>query len=352
MKIALDVSSLNHRQISGVGIYTIELLRALRQMPSTEVSPFFRLSRWKSRREIEHHVGETKPWLFGFMSDAEIVHGPDFRVAAAPGKRRVVSIHDVAFFREGMTSPTFAEKKRLELESLLKHHPPDAIITISQATRRDLIHHFPSLSDRIHVVYLAGDHLNNELSFEKPDAQFLFVGNLEARKNVLGIIRGFEIHARSARAEKTRLILAGKPGYRGEEILAAVEASPVRDRIKILGYCSNEELRWHYTHSLALVFPSWVEGFGIPVVEAMLAGCPVITSSTTATAEIVGNEAWLVDPADNEAIANAMDQAFTLALNPEDRLTWVKKAQKQAFSFTWSACAEGTLDVYRKVLSK
>lgn len=354
MKVALDVSSLDHRQISGAGIYTLELLKALKKRPSLDVTPFWRFSRWKHREQYRHHVGQARPWLFGIGSNAELVHGPDFRVVPAPGRKRIVSVLDLAFLQEGMTSPEFSEKKRRDLDQMLERQPPDAIIAISEATKKDVLDRYPQFKGRVHVTYLGGDHLtvNQAQTSETLTPQFLFVGNLEARKNVLGILRAFEIHAQRPGGQKTRLVLIGKPGFNGQEILKAAEVSPVRERVELLGYCSAEDLRRHYARSLALVYPSWIEGFGIPVVEAMMAGLPVITSSTTSTAEILGSEGWLVDPADSQAIANAMDQALELSGKSEERKALIERAKARARLFTWDACAESTVKVYDRVLSK
>ncbi len=352
LSVAYDVSSLTGRQFSGAGVYTIELYGALRNLGEVQVQPFWRLSRWKYRKNLNFHVNESRPWIGGFGFGAQVVHGPDFRVIDTRRAARVVSVLDLAFVREGMTSPEFGKKKKRDLDRQLLKNPPDAIIAISEATKRDLVSCYPEFESRTHVVYLGGDHLkvsapSSVISGSNAEPYFLFVGNLEARKNVFRIIEAFEKF--SAHAPKAvRLRLIGKPGYRGDEILRSVERSPMRDRIDILGFCSNEELQSYYRNALALVYPSLIEGFGIPVLEAMLLGCPVITSDSTACVEIVGDKAWLVGPEDVDAMVKAMNEV--LSLSSERRQELISQAFAQASKFTWEKCARDTVEVYRRAL--
>src|SRR5262249_46322335 len=153
----------------------------------------------------------------------------------------------LAFLHPGMTSPEFAKKKTKDLCEILDDHTPDALIAISEATRRDLVAFRPKLEDRIHTVLLAGNHFAEEAPNSKPVHPrpfFLFVGNLEARKNVLGIIHAFERFSRNSK--EVDLILIGKPGYDGEKILEAVKTSPEQKRIHVLGYCGFAELQAYY----------------------------------------------------------------------------------------------------------
>lgn len=353
IKLAYDISSLNHLEISGVGVYVAELLKCLRQIENLQVAPVWRISRFKHRKYFQMHAGDSRPWLNGWTINPQVLHGPDFRVQAHPRAARVVTIHDVAFLKSGMTSPEFAAKKKRDLESLLLKSPPQAIAVVSEATKRELVANYPEFEPRTFVTYLGADHF--QFSQEpKPKAEsaekyFLFVGNLEARKNVLGIIKAFEIHAAHS-SIPSRLKLIGKLGYQGEEIISAVENSRVRSQIDLLGYCSKHQLELYYRNAIALVYPSWIEGFGLPVIEAMKLNCPVITSSTTSTAEVSGGHAFLVDPSEPITIASAMDRALALDTSPEERERWLAKARLHADSFTWARCASSTYEIYRYAL--
>ena len=245
MKVALDVSHLNHEKLSGIGVYTLELWRSLQNLENMQVNAVYRPSRWKHRRFFKMHVGDgAKPWIAGgFGLHPEILHGPDFRVSKTKRAARVASIMDLAFLHPGMTSPEFAKKKTRDLCEILDDQTPDALIAISEATRRDLVAFRPKLEDRIHTVLLAGNHFaaKENTGSVHPRPYFLFVGNLEARKNVLGIIHAFERFCRNS--SDTDLILIGKPGFEGERILEAVRSSPQQKRIHVLGYCNLSELQ-------------------------------------------------------------------------------------------------------------
>lgn len=346
MRLAFDVSHLNHEKLSGVGIYTVELMKALRQVPGIDLIPVFRPSRWRHRNFFKGHAGETRPWLWGGLGlQADVVHGPDFRVARSSRAARVSSIMDLAFLKPGMTSPEFAAKKKKDLDRLLDHETPDALIAISHDTARALHSYRPQVRDRVHTVWLGGDHFqslapSSNWRVEKP--YFLFVGNLEARKNILGLLAAFEKFA--VWTPDIELVLIGKPGYDGERILAAIEKSPARARIRVIGYAPLPDLHAAYGHALALTYPSWIEGFGIPVIEAMQLNCLVITSSTTATAEITGNTGWTVSPADVDGLARAMLEVARLS--EEGRRLALEKARLRSQIFTWRKCAEETVAVY------
>src|SRR5262249_1949134 len=132
---------------------------------------------------------------------------------------------------------------------------------------------------------------------------FLFVGNLESRKNVAGLIRAFgRLKARPEHAD-TRLVLVGKAGFGIEDILNEAKHSPAPDHIVLPGFISNLGLVNYYQWAVGFVYPSLYEGFGFPVLEAMRLGCPVITGNTSATPEVAGEAAVLVNPRDDDEIA-------------------------------------------------
>ena len=354
MRIAYDVSHLNHEKLSGVGVYTLELMKALRGLPGLDLVPVFRPSRWKHRHFFKMHAGEARPWLAGGVGlHADVVHGPDFRVSRSWRSARVASIMDLAFLKPGMTSPEFAAKKKRDLDRLLDQQTPEALIAISQDTARNLSDYRPHLAGRIHTALLGGDHFQfnapaDTVTGKSARPYFLFVGNLEARKNVLGLLAAFERFAQTT--SEIELVLIGKPGFEGEHILKAIEQSPARNRIRVVGYTPLRELHASYSQALALVYPSFIEGFGIPVLEAMQLGCPVITSSTTATAEVVGDTGWTIEPSDIDGIAQAMRKVANLS-EPERRGA-VEKARQRAATFTWKKCAEETVTVYQKAIDR
>ena len=156
------------------------------------------------------------------------------------------------------------------------------------------------------------------------------------------LVRAFE----KASVPPWRLVLAGAQGYGAEETLAEIEGSPARDRITVTGWVCDVELQSWYRRSSIFAFPSWDEGFGIPVLEAMACGIPVLTSNVSSLPEVAGGAAVLVPPTDVEAIADGLTQLL------DDTALAVKLAARGlewSANFSWDRCARETLAVYESV---
>lgn len=353
MRVHFDITALDHERLSGVGVYAYNLMKSLEALTDFEVLPVWRMSRVKRARFFSRYSsGKARPYarLFGFRDG--IFHGPDFRLPTWLKIPRVVTIHDLAFLKPGMTSLEFSEKKKQELIVTLDLARPDAIIAVSEATRKDLLEFRPSLEKIVHVVHSGADHMSRDLQTapvpgEPEDPYFLFVGNLEARKNVAGLIRAFEIFRENGGDKRAKLVLVGKPGYQGREIVAQAAASPARDHIEFKGFLRTADLANLYRKAIALVYPSWIEGFGFPLLEAMSLNCPVITANASATAEVAGSAAMLVDPASSDAIAGAMQ---ALREDAHLRAALSEAGAKRLKQFRWSECARKTAEVYARVI--
>jgi glycosyltransferase involved in cell wall biosynthesis len=164
---------------------------------------------------------------------------------------------------------------------------------------------------------------------------------LQKRKNIARLVQAFE-----AIPASWRLALAGSVGFDGGEILRAIESSPARDRIEVLGYVTAKELARWYARAMILAFPSLDEGFGIPILEAMAAGVPIVTSNRSALAEVAGDAAVLVNPEFVEDIAEALKQ---LAGNQTLREEFVRKGFLRVREFSWPKAIEKTWNVYREL---
>jgi glycosyltransferase involved in cell wall biosynthesis len=171
----------------------------------------------------------------------------------------------------------------------------------------------------------------------------LFVGALQRRKNVVRLVRAFERMPRG-----WRLALAGAAdGYGAAEALEAIQASARRSDIAVLGYVSDAVLRDLYQRAAIFAFPSLDEGFGMPVLDAMANGVPVVTSVRSALPEVAGDAALLVDPEDIEALAEAL---VRLATEPALRADLAARGRARAQAFSWEAAVERTWAVYRELL--
>ncbi|MCB0408482.1 MAG: glycosyltransferase family 4 protein, partial [Bdellovibrionales bacterium] len=172
------------------------------------------------------------------------------------------------------------------------------------------------------------------------------VGNLEARKNVIGLLKAFEIFCQESSEKNIKLYIIGKEGFGAREIKEFYQSMTHQSRVKFLGFVTNNELKEFYQSALALVYPSFYEGFGIPLLEAMIHQCPIITSHRTSTKEIAGDAALLVDPFRSEDIAAAMVRLVS-DVNIVDQLK--RQGALRVKKFTWEQCAQKTLNIYEQV---
>jgi glycosyltransferase involved in cell wall biosynthesis len=176
----------------------------------------------------------------------------------------------------------------------------------------------------------------------QPGRYFLHVGTVEPRKNLLRLLRAFE---RISRADPRApdLVFVGGSGWRNREFYRAIETSPAGSRVRLMGYLPEHDLAALYSASLATVYPSLYEGFGLPPLEAMACGAPVVTSNTSSLPEVVGDAALLVDPRDVGAIEAALVQVKE---DPVLREALRAKGLQRAKQFSWDVTARRTLEVY------
>ncbi len=227
------------------------------------------------------------------------------------------------------------------------------IIADSESARQEILKFSAIPDDNIDVVYLSCDE--EKLYPDKADVShliegeyFLFIGAFEKRKNLPRIIRAFDIVAE--RDKDIKLAIVGKRFWAdSEELSEALDASPNRDRIVFTGYVSNDEKRQLYSNARCFLFPSLAEGFGIPVLEAMACGCPVITSDSTSLPEVGGDAALYVNAYDTEQLSYQMERVLLSDTLREDLIAR-GFLQKQRFS--WDKTAQQVEEVYRKVLSE
>ncbi len=231
------------------------------------------------------------------------------------------------------------------------------IIADSDCTRRDVIEHYGVSPDRVSTVYLAASDAfrpvedpnqlqNVREKFELPERFILYVGTLEPRKNLVRLIGAYRRAMPSL--GDVPLLIGGGLGWKYEEILGAAKDPCLAGRVRLLGRIPDEDLPALYSLATVFVFPSLYEGFGLPVVEAMACGCPVITSRTSSLPEVAGDAAVLVDPLDEDEIARAMVDVVS---QEGLRRALSNKGLAQAAQFSWRRCAQETLEVYRNVVT-
>ncbi|NEP15711.1 MAG: glycosyltransferase family 4 protein, partial [Leptolyngbya sp. SIO4C1] len=234
----------------------------------------------------------------------------------------------------------------------------DLILTISENSKKDIIEYFQIPPERIKVVsaatHLGKDTLRQkevkkiiasiDYGFSKP--YILFVGNIEPRKNIVTLIQAFN-HLKKTYQVPHQLVLVGQKSWKCKPIFAAIDESPWAQEIHHLDYLSNEQLAVFYEKASVLAYPSYYEGFGLPVLESMIFETPVVTSNTSSLPEVAGEAALLINPNDFEELAEAILKVLT-----EDglRQCLIKKGKDQAQKFSWQATARKTLAAYHSIM--
>ena len=224
----------------------------------------------------------------------------------------------------------------------------DRVLAISECTRRDIIEHLRIPSDRIRVTLLGTDIAeraeSESLHYDTP--YILSVGTLEPRKNLAFLVRAYVAMRERYPEVRERLVLVGKQGWRMGAFLDAIAgAERYRDDILITGFVSDESLVHLYRHARAFVYPSLYEGFGLPVLEAMTLGCPVITTDVSSLPEVVGAGGTCISPTDVDACVDAM---YRLLTDETARTANIAYHTERAGEFSWERCARETLEVYRE----
>ncbi|MBL8209549.1 MAG: glycosyltransferase family 4 protein [Bryobacterales bacterium] len=336
MKVALDATPLVE-PAGGIRRYTVELAQALaRNYPEDEVR-LVSDQAYQPLRDAgirQERVSAGRWWSLGLprwlrQERIDLFHGTDFAVPYLPVRPAVMTVHDLSpwRFREG------SERVRRRVPWLLRFGLATMIITPSEAIRRELLATFPVSPEEVRAVPLAAaSHLKPTLPTAGQQPYFLYVGALEPRKNLETLVEAW------SGLEGIDLILAGRPrpGF-------SVAARP---GLRILGEVAEHELASWYSGALAAVYPSQYEGFGIPVLEAMQCGAPVITSLDPAIRETAGDAALSV------ADAGLRHALRRVASDPALRAELRANGLRRAAQFSWDRTAQLTHDVYRTALRR
>lgn len=228
------------------------------------------------------------------------------------------------------------------------------VITISSTSKDDIINTYGISASRVDVVHPGikgkNDMNNSKIIIEKYGINrefILFVGTLQPRKNIVRLVEAFSKIPNPLR--KMDLIVVGKKGWMYDEILSAPSKFHVEDRVKFLEFVSDDELEKFYKNALCFVLPSLYEGFGLPILEAMKNGCPVITSKISSMPEAGGDAAIYIDPENIDEISKAIEQVIS---NEKLRKEMIEKGYKHIKKFSWEKSAKKVLEVLEEVGNK
>lgn len=267
----------------------------------------------------------------------------------------VVTIHDLGYLHEP-DSHTPTSRIQLRLTTQWNADRATHLIAISESTRRDLIEKCQVDPAKISVIRHGVDERFTRLPQDAveryrraahlPDHFVLHLGTIHPRKNLTRLIEAFELVAH--RDPDVHLILAGNPGWMSEPIRERARVSPFQHRIRFLGRVPDEQLPLLYSAATVLAMPSLYEGFGLPVLEAMACGKPVVMSTRGALPELAGADAQLVDPSNTYAISQAISRAIAASRDPDAR----EARMAHAGSYSWETSARQTRDVLWTVLTQ
>lgn len=295
-----------------------------------------------------------RPPMEKYLGEVDIIHVTELGYPLSTRKPLVVTVHDIGPISHprlfGKSHPWLMARalKRVAKQA-------DAIISGAEAAADEVrkflkndglpitvIHHGVAQAFKIKPAPALLEKIPGMPPPGTP--YFFFVGSLNPRKNMLRILDAFEIAAREI---PHHMVAAGQVGWDHQSTLNRFETSRIRERIHWIGNPEDPEMAALYSGATALVFPSLFEGFGLPVIEAMACGCPVITSNRSTLPEAAGGAAILVDPENTREIARAMTD---LAGDQAARASMIEKGREHAARFTWERSVEGVIKVYQRVL--
>ena len=359
MQVAFDGTVLHGRK-SGIGYYCEEILRGMVALDHD--TNFFVFSHQPLQLDIPNANGNIrysqKPFcpvravylhaLLPRILDREqpdLCHYTNFLAPITESRPYVVTIHDMGLEALRGCHPL---AKRLYTRNLIPKVARGArlVLANSEYSKWEIVRWLGISEDRIRVTPLAAspEFRPGQAPAVPHNPYFLYVGNLEPRKNLKRLIDAFTRVGDIGH----ELWIVGNSWYRAEEIHRQVRERGIEERVKFLGYVPREELPGLYGGATAFVYPSLLEGFGLPVVEAMACGAPVITSNNSALKDVAGGAARLVDPLDVDSMARGLTE---LAESSELRSTLAAAGLRRAAEFSWENTAALTLDAYREAAS-
>ena len=372
MRIGLDARDALRRE-HGITVLTAFLLKGLAEAGSDDEFVQY-IDDYPADASEAQGIVEAPGFSSRVLPGRDIVW-KQIRLPAALKQDRVAVFHSltstIPFRRPCRTVVTFCDlfhevhpefvppKARRKMNWAFAHaaRHADRVIAISENTKRDIIHYYGTPEQMISVIYPGVNPFYRRLEQTKENEAvlagygvtkpfLLHVGGMTENRNITGMLDALTLLKKDN--VRPQLVLVGRPFW-GFDLEALIQSQGLTDAVVHIDYASNEHLRILYNAAEVLLLPSFFEGFGIPVLEAMACGTPVVASSTSALPEAVGNAGLLVDPREPATIADAVRQISNNATLKEDLIA---KGIKRAERFTWRSTAEQTLKVYHSLADR
>ncbi|MDX1662739.1 MAG: glycosyltransferase family 1 protein [Candidatus Promineifilaceae bacterium] len=367
MHIGID-ARLPTYQMGGISRYTLHLLSALAEQDPhnrytifqsrKEQRPFVpAAARWRTRRLWTPCHHRLEPLALGvelLPYRLDVLHSPDFIPPAFGARRRVITVHDLYFLHRPETKSP-ASRRYYNDQITWAVDAADHIIAVSESTRQELVDLLRVPGEKVTTVYHAANPIYRRPVSAEARARTLaryslspgftlFVGTLEPRKNIMMLLSAFA-RMRVDTGYDAPLVLVGNKGWLYDELFAEVEALQLGSSVIHLPGVTDDHLAALYNAAGVLALPSHYEGFGLPVLEAMHCGCPVIASNRGALPEVLGDAGLLLPPTDAGAWADGLCRVLSDG-DLAQRL--IQAGRKRASAFTWEKTATRTLAVYEQ----
>lgn len=369
MKVGVDARILS-RPLTGIGRYTLEMCRALSNKKGISLHLY---SPALIRPEVLRSLGSvnvrTKNWNNGLLrqlwgetylplwaneDQLDVFWGPANRLPRWLPRRtaRVVTIHDLVWKYAGDTMrPLSRLLERYQTPVAVRS--ADAVVTDSKATANAVKEEFVVDFERLFVVPLGASLTVTAESFDSLQkykihrSYILFVGTLEPRKNLNRLLKAYSQLSDTLKFQAS-LVIVGGEGWGGVDVNNVIANLGLEKYVYVLGYVDEKTLATLYANALFLAMPSLYEGFGLPLVEAMVRGTPVLTSNNSSMPEVAGNAGLLIDPLDILSIKNGLEE---LIVNDNLRLTLAGNALKHIGRFNWDSAAKQLVSVLETAIS-
>jgi glycosyltransferase involved in cell wall biosynthesis len=356
ISIGVEATGLMNANPTGISFYIKNLLLNLMET-NENVKLYCKISRFKNRRNLLKHINTNICWhykhLYNPLKKIDIAHTTDSAFLNLRGSAKIYTIYDLAVFKHETQIPDYTserhkriiDKKTTEILSRV-----DGVIAISTVTKNDILQFYDFPEDKIRVIPLAPNQIADsakkeiDLKFHQLEKKgyFLFVGQVSIRKNIINLLKAFYL---SGLHSDYKLVLAGMEGRGIEKIKEAVLELGLNERVELLNYIPDESLSSLYENSAGFVFPTFYEGFGIPILEAMMNRTPVLTGNIGASPETAGGFAVEVSPFSVDEISEGLKNLLTI---PKDK---IENAFNFAAKFNWQNNAIETHKFYEETLN-
>ncbi|MCG2768156.1 MAG: glycosyltransferase family 4 protein [Anaerolineae bacterium] len=367
MRIGID-ARLVHYQQAGITQYTLRLLQGLAQIEGED--EFVVLQNYRVREPYvehkrflrspcytpSHHRLESCLLALELLPlGLDVFHSPDFIPPRKFRYKSVITVHDLNFLVYPHFLTSEAARYYGQIDQAVRR--ADRIIAVSESTRRDIVRLMGTPESKISVIYEGANPIfrcleNKEELRESLRRKYgiqedfiLFVSTIEPRKNIPTLVRAFRQLLDDYHLDVS-LVLAGREGWRFDEVFNTIEELKLEDRVFCLGRVPTADLVWLYNTAKVFAFPSFYEGFGLPPLEAMACGTPVVASNVSSLPEVVGDAGLLVDPQEVDELTVAL---WRLMSDEELREDLIEKGLRRASTFSYEKMARETLAVYHRL---